>query len=243
MRRFVIGDIHGCSKALTTLLELIAPTADDEIVFLGDYVDRGPDSKGVVDQIIALQDQCNVVTLLGNHEIMLRGVALGGLDGEMWESCGGKATVTSYGGALSKMSDAHRAFYRDLKPYYETAQEIFVHACYEYHLPMKEQTEEMMYWTHLNHLMPPPHCSGKRVFVGHTPQPGGMVLDIGYLVCVDTYCFGNGYLTAMNVDNNEVIQVDRKGFRRRAPAEQLIARIKWVWSLLRPRPKSDPNKA
>ncbi len=103
MRRFVIGDIHGCAKALRTLIETIAPQPDDELVFLGDYVDRGPDSRDVVDQVIELQQQCRVVALRGNHEIMLMGVAIGGLDDSVWLANGGKATVSSYGGCLSKI--------------------------------------------------------------------------------------------------------------------------------------------
>lgn len=218
MRRFVIGDIHGCDKALRTLIESIDPSPDDELVFLGDYVDRGPDSRGVIDQIIDLRQRCNVVALRGNHEIMLCGVAFGGVEGEIWLESGGNATVASYGGSLEKIPTSHREFLHSLRPYYETEDSIFVHACYDPRLPMDQQSDEVRYWTHIS-LVPPPHCSGKRVYVGHTPQPQGMVLDLGYLVCVDTYCFGTGYLTAMNVTTNKVIQVDNKGFRRRLPAE------------------------
>lgn len=221
MRRFVIGDIHGCDKALRTLLECIAPTPDDEVIFLGDYVDRGPNSRGVIDQIIDLQSRCKVVALRGNHEIMLCSVAYGGLEAEMWLGAGGKATVTSYGGSLEKIPESHKAFLQGLLPHYETEEAIFVHACYESRTPMAELGDELRYWTHLT-LSPGPHFSGKKVFLGHTPQPSGIVLDLGYLVCVDTYCFGGGYLTAMNVDTHEVIQVDKHGFRRRVPAEKIL---------------------
>ncbi|MCO8121177.1 serine/threonine protein phosphatase [Stieleria sp. TO1_6] len=220
MRRFVIGDIHGCAKALRTLLESIDPQRDDELVFLGDYVDRGPDSRGVIDQLIELQQRCRVVALRGNHEIMLYGVAYGGLDAAMWLGAGGNATVTSYGGSLDKIPADHKQFLLSLRTHYETAESIFVHACYDAYRAMDDQSDEIRYWTHLGPI-PPPHCSGKRVFVGHTPQPGGTVLDVGHLVCVDTYCFGTGYLTAMNVDSGELVQVDRKGHRRRVPAEAL----------------------
>ena len=71
--------------------------------------------------------------------------------------------------------------------------------------------------------------------MGHTPQPGGIVFDVGYLVCVDTYCFGNGFLTAMNIDSGEIIQVDRKGFRRRAPAEIFLARLTAAWRRVKTR--------
>ena len=65
MRRYVIGDIHGCAKAARTLIENIDPTEEDELVFLGDYVDRGPNSRDVVQQIIDLRDQCKVIPLRG----------------------------------------------------------------------------------------------------------------------------------------------------------------------------------
>jgi serine/threonine protein phosphatase 1 len=220
MRRFVIGDIHGCAKALRTVIECIDPCPDDELIFLGDYVDRGPDSRGVIDQIIELQSRCRVVALRGNHEIMLMGVAYGGLEGKLWLESGGNATVTSYGGTLERIPDSHKVFLHSLRPHYETRDAIFVHACYEASKPMEQQSDEIRYWTHLA-AVPPPHCSGKRVFVGHTPQAGGMVLDLGHLVCVDTYCFGTGYLTAMNLETDEMIQVDKKGFRRRVPAEAI----------------------
>ena len=221
MRRFVIGDIHGCDKALRTLIECIDPQPEDELVFLGDYVDRGPDSRGVIDQIIELQSRCRVVALRGNHEIMLYGVAYGGLEGASWLEAGGKATVTSYGGSLDKIPASHKAFLQSLRPHYETRESIFVHACYESRTPMEELSDELRYWTHLS-LSPGPHFSGKKVYVGHTPQPTGIVMDLGYLVCVDTYCFGNGFLTAMNVATNEIIQVDKKGFERRVPAQKLF---------------------
>ncbi|MEO1529095.1 MAG: metallophosphoesterase family protein [Planctomycetota bacterium] len=222
MRRFVIGDIHGCSKALRTLIETIDPQSDDELVFLGDYVDRGPDSKGVIAQLIELKEKCRVVALRGNHEIMLWSVAYNGTDAEVWLESGGRATVTSYGGSLEKIPDSHRDFIRDLLPHYETDESIFVHACYEPSLQMDEQGDALRYWTHLGAVPPEPHCSGKRVFVGHTPQANGDVLDLGHLVCMDTYCFGTGYLTGLDLATNEVIQVDRKGFRRRVPAQALL---------------------
>lgn len=136
MRRFAIGDIHGCAKALRTLIESIDPQTNDELVFLGDYVDRGPDSRDVVDQVIALHDRCRVVTLRGNHEIMLLGVTLGGLDDFVWLNNGGQATVASYGGCLSKIPARHLAFFQDLLPYHESSDAIFVHAGFDPQLAM-----------------------------------------------------------------------------------------------------------
>ena len=229
MRRFVIGDIHGCAKALRSLIEIIDPRPDDELVFLGDYVDRGPDSRNCVDQLIALKERCRLVTLRGNHEIMLMGVAFGGLNSKAWLASGGLATVSSYGGSLKKIPPQHIAFFQSLRPYYETDDCIFVHANYDPDLPMSQQREIDTYWTHLSKSMPGPHCSGKIVYVGHTPQPFGLVLNKEHLVCVDTYCFGNGYLTALDLDTGTSIQVDKHGHERRDPLADLfdqLARIR-----------------
>ncbi len=217
MRRIAIGDIHGCAKALRTLIESIQPAQNDELIFVGDYIDRGPDSRNVVDQILELSQRCRVVTLRGNHEIMLQGVALNGLDDRVWLANGGQATVTSYGGNLAKIPEDHLMFFQGLQPFYETQADIFVHAGYLPQVAMRSQADMELYWAHLSSPLPLPHHSGKRVIVGHTPQPEGRVLDAGHLVCIDTYCFGGGYLTAMDMESGQLIQTDRHGHVRRPP--------------------------
>jgi serine/threonine protein phosphatase 1 len=228
MRRFAVGDIHGCSKALRTVIETIDPQPDDEFVFLGDYIDRGPDSRDVIDQIIDLSQRCRVVALCGNHEIMLLGVTLGGLDDSLWLANGGESTVASYGGCLTRIPRRHLDFFQELVPYHETPESIFVHACYEPQLPLQEQDEGTIFWTHLPSPLPLPHHSGKRVFVGHTPQPGGNVFNGGHVVCIDTYCFGGGFLTAYEISSNDVIQADRHGHLRRGSPLSIVQR----WSRL-----------
>ena len=71
MRTLAIGDIHGCLTALKTLLDFVAPAADDRLIALGDYVDRGPDSRGVLDFLIALHAGGRLVALRGNHDEMM----------------------------------------------------------------------------------------------------------------------------------------------------------------------------
>ena len=70
-RTLAIGDIHGHADALAGLLRQVEPRPTDTIVFLGDYVSRGPDSRGVLQAVMDLQQHCQVVPLLGNHEEML----------------------------------------------------------------------------------------------------------------------------------------------------------------------------
>src|SRR5690606_8519900 len=94
---------------------------------------------------------------------------------------------------------------------------------------MPHQDDALLYWTHLTSPLPRPHASGKRVFVGHTPQTNGRVLDIGHLVCVDTFCFDGGFLTAVELDSGERLQVDRHGHLRRSPVKACLER----WQSLR----------
>jgi serine/threonine protein phosphatase 1 len=222
MARYVIGDVHGCNKALRSLIEALNLGSDDEVIFVGDYIDRGPNSRDVIDQILSLQQQCQVTPLRGNHEVMLHGVAMCDRDPATWMRSGGNATVTSYGGSVAKIPSKHLDFFSDLLKYYETPQEIFVHAMYHPQQSISEQSDELTYWTHLPTPIPIPHCSGKRMFLGHTPQAGGEILLHDHLVVVDTYCFGGGYLTAMNLETQQIVQTDRHGHVRRVPIEHVI---------------------
>src|SRR5690242_9506638 len=95
MRILAIGDIHGCLTALDTLLDAVAPEPDDQIIALGDYVDRGPDSRGVLDRLIALYAGGRVVPLRGNHDVMMMEARKGRDLG--WLLVGGKQTLLSYG--------------------------------------------------------------------------------------------------------------------------------------------------
>src|SRR5438128_342790 len=67
-RTIAVGDVHGCKAALDALLAAIEPEPADTLVTLGDYVDRGPDSRGVLDRLIGLAGRCRLVPLMGNHE-------------------------------------------------------------------------------------------------------------------------------------------------------------------------------
>lgn len=229
MRTIAVGDIHGCAKALRTMIELIAPQPDDTVIFLGDYVDRGPNSRDVIDQILTLQKECNVVPLRGNHEIMLLGILMSGLSPDLWLNSGGRATVTSYGGSLEKIPASHMQFLCDLRPFHETENAIFVHANYLPDRPMSEQPDQRLYWDHLSGLVPRPHESGKRVFVGHTPQASGEILDHGHMVCIDTCCFGGRWLTALDVDSGDVWQTNFRGHARRQRMKELQQAVRRWW--------------
>jgi serine/threonine protein phosphatase 1 len=210
-RTIAIGDIHGCSLALAALVAAIDPKPDDVIVTLGDYINRGPDSRGVVEQLIALGRRCRLVPILGNHDQMLLD-ALNSRDYGFWFRHWGNETLASYEvEAPEEIPPEPIAFLTGCRDYYETATHIFVHAGYDPERPMDEQSERWLRWESLRDRIPAPHLSGKTVIVGHTSQRSGEILDLGYLKCIDTYCHGGGWLTALEVSTGQVWQADREG--------------------------------
>lgn len=215
-RTIAIGDIHGCSAALDAILEAIRPRPQDCVITLGDYINRGPESRGVIVRRIDLSHQCRLVPLLGNHDQMLLN-ARSGLHGMTWIGMGGLATLDSYGTGrkLNLIPDDHIKFLKSCLDYYETDTHIFVHANYFPDKPMDEQPGEMMRWGSIRDMPPGPHQSGKTVIVGHTSQKNGEILDLGHVKCIDTYCYGGGWLTALDVQTGEVWQTDLDGKMRR----------------------------
>lgn len=217
-RTIAIGDIHGCSVALNALLDAIAPRSDDVIVTLGDYVNRGPDSRGVLDRLIALERECTLVPILGNHDqVLLAALAAEPRALSDLIDMGGRSTLASYGAGriaeadLARIPPEHRAFLERCRDYYETDTHIFVHAQYVPYESMDEQSPVWLRWESLRDGIPDPHVSGKRAIVGHSSQKSGEILDVGHLVCIDTFCHGGGWLTALDVDTGETWQFDRDG--------------------------------
>jgi serine/threonine protein phosphatase 1 len=211
MRTIAVGDIHGQSESLKILLEAIQPTPEDVFVFLGDYIDRGPDSKAVVSQIIDLAQFCLVHPILGNHEEMFLGAWQGDKsDLAYWLKFGGKEALDSYGvNSPRDIPRDHIRFYGSLMDYYETDTHIYVHGwCLPDRSP-KDTGSGILRWERLP-VNPPPHESGKIVICGHTPQK--KVLDLGHLYCLDTGSgiFPNGRITAMDVYGEKLWQVGNK---------------------------------
>jgi serine/threonine protein phosphatase 1 len=210
-RTIAIGDIHGCSEALRALVAAIDPHPDDTIVTLGDYVDRGPDSRGVIDEVLALERRCHVVSLLGNHELMMLDALTNPLALGPWRDCGGDTTLASYGGSLLKVPESHWEFMKRCRHYYETPTHFFVHANYQYDLTLDEQPDYLLFWEHLHYNPPRPHNNGKIAIVGHTSLKDGEILNLGRVICIDTFCHGGGWLTALDVSSDKVWQADRYG--------------------------------
>ena len=130
-KKFAVGDIHGCCKTFRKLLlEKIIIEKTDEIICVGDYIDRGPDSKGVVDLIMELRDEgYTITTLRGNHEDMLLS-SLGSKEYfKMWLVNGGDTTLNSFNiSSIERLPEDYIQFFKNTEYYAETPDYILVHA-------------------------------------------------------------------------------------------------------------------
>jgi hypothetical protein len=155
-------------------------------------VDRGIDSKGVLDMLIELSKWSRVVPILGNHdEMMLKSRANQSVF-RNWMEIGRITALDSYGdtGRIRHIPRGQFRFLESCVPYFESGTHNFTHANYDPTVPFDQQTEAMLRWRLLWDHVLGPHCSGKTVVVGHTPQDE--VLNLGYLVCIDTGCGCDG---------------------------------------------------
>ena len=198
---YVIGDIHGCLRPLQRLLEKIAPQPGDEVVFIGDYIDRGPQSREVVDHLLGLPHRC--VFLLGNHEKMLLDY-MDGADEGLYLANGGLETLQSYGGHPANIPPTHLQFFRDLRPMYDTANYLFVHAGIRPLVPMEKQNVGDLVWIRQEFFQFIGRFSKPIVF-GHTPLR--QVLMAPDRIGIDTGCVYGGKLTCVRLPDREVIQV------------------------------------
>ena len=96
-------------------------------------------------------------------------------------------------------------------PYYETEHFFFVHANYDADLPLAEQKDEVIFWQHIREFPPGLHVSGKTAVVGHTPQMEGEIRDLGHVKIIDTFCYGDQWLTALDVNSGMIWQANNLG--------------------------------
>lgn len=173
---YAIGDIHGCFQNLKSLMDQIPFQPDsDTIVFLGDYIDRGPDSFNVVSYLIDLKNNSkNAIFLKGNHEDMLDGF-ISGNNRNLFLANGGEQTLRSYLKVQNFPSSfpipaEHLDFFRSLLPYYETEDFIFVHAGLKQGVDLKDQKPRDLFWIR-KQFINSDYDFGKRIVFGHTPFP------------------------------------------------------------------------
>ncbi|HMO15431.1 MAG TPA: aminotransferase class I/II-fold pyridoxal phosphate-dependent enzyme [Pirellulaceae bacterium] len=213
-RTIAIGDIHGCADALEALLNVIDLSSDDTIVTLGDYIDRGPASRDVLEILLELMSDCRLIPLLGNHELMLAKAFTSRTEYEHWCQFGGIATLRSYGNDIRNIPAHHLTFINHCQRYFATDTHFFVHASYDPFVDLPKQPDEILFWQHVEDRVPQPHISGRIAILGHTPQESGEIRDLGHIKIIDTFCYGDRWLTAYDVHTGEQWQARMDGLIR-----------------------------
>jgi serine/threonine protein phosphatase 1 len=200
-RLLAVGDIHGCLDHLECLMAKVNPTPGDRFVFLGDYVDRGPDSRGVIDYLIRFgRDFPETVFLKGNHEEMFLDF-LSGRDQVNFLLNGGGATLESYRGENGvRFPRDHLDFLHALIPYYETEHFIFVHAGLRPGIPPENQSEEDMLWIR-GEFLRSSYDWGKTIVFGHTPHQESFIGP--HRIAVDTGAVYGRVLTCCDVTKRQ----------------------------------------
>jgi len=210
---FAIGDIHGCLSKLEALIPQIdIDNRDDTLVFIGDYIDRGPDSRGVVDFVLDLRKKIRRVTcLMGNHEQMFLDYVCHDRDEDFYLFNGGDATIASYGYRKTRgerkidVPDSHMSFFRSLLLWYETDDYIFVHAGLREKIPLKEQDVHDLLWVR-HEFIRSSYDFGKTVVFGHTPMPHAEPLFLPGRIGIDTGAVYGGLLTCVELPSQKIYQ-------------------------------------
>ncbi len=209
MSIYVIGDIHGCLGHLQRLLETVEPDLSrDTLIFVGDYIDRGLNSRGVVDYLVRLKGQHpagRIICLKGNHEAMFLDF-LAGREPELFLFNGGRSTLREYWGenwmnlAELRLPPEHEIFYRELLPYYDTPDYFFVHAGVRPGLPLTEQSEEDLLWIR-GEFIASFEDFGKKVVFGHTPFRAPLIMP--NKLGIDTGAVYGNFLTCVKLPEEE----------------------------------------
>ncbi|MDJ0510234.1 MAG: metallophosphoesterase family protein [Crocosphaera sp.] len=214
MRTLAVGDIHGCAIAFEKLLDVINLRPEDKLIVLGDYVDKGPNSKEVLDKLINLYQNHQLIPLKGNHELMMLDASQGRQHKDFWLAVGGKATLNSYAqvsdnNLLDNIPEHHWNFVKNhCLHWYETEEHIFVHANVDPDLPLAKQSNHDLFWQKIYPRQP--HYSGKTVICGHTSQKDGCPVNMGHQICIDTWACGKGWLTCLEVETGKIWQTNQK---------------------------------
>jgi serine/threonine protein phosphatase 1 len=229
---FAIGDIHGCARELESLLAALPLAHGDTVVCVGDYIDRGPDSRGVIDILrdLARRPDLQTVFLKGNHEDMcLAYVGRTGRWAEAWLLNGGAATLKSYGvdarAAGPEVADSmprpHLEFLEALQPSFRAGDHLVVHAGIRPGRAWEAQDEEDLFWIREEFILAP-HGLPETIVFGHTPHRSVLV-DLPYKIGIDTGCVYGGALTAIELGERRLYQVrfgERKVRESPLPANQ-----------------------
>jgi serine/threonine protein phosphatase 1 len=230
MATYVIPDVHGCLKTLRFLLEeKIKLSLSDRVFMLGDYIDRGPESAGLIEYIIGLiETGYNINCIKGNHEQLLLDSVGSAMYYNLWMLNSGEDTLISYSlmyklpyeeGKLTCIPERHMDFYRSLPAYLIVDDKyVMVHGGLDFRLKDPFSDEKSMLWKRPEQI-PDSLAPGKKIFHGHTPMTldyikGRLNIPDVRLIGLDAGCVykgkdvGLGYLTAFNIDKWELLWVD-----------------------------------
>ncbi len=222
VRVYAVGDIHGCASQLDRLMDAIRADragwpGKAHLVFVGDYVDRGPDSKGVVERMLAPPPGFEVCYLRGNHDQTLLDFLADPSVFRVWRDFGGRETLMSYGVAAPRFEDAdafeeararfrdalpkdHLAFFENLPHFARIGGYFFTHAGVRPGIALERQNTEDLMWIRDDFLMSPEDF-GLVVVHGHTPSPAP--IRRRNRIGIDTGCYATGQLSAAVLEANE----------------------------------------
>ncbi|MCP4439788.1 MAG: serine/threonine protein phosphatase [Aureispira sp.] len=217
MRILAISDIHGCFNTFKRLLKQVDLQKTDQLYLLGDYVDRGPHSKEVLDYIIYLQGQGYTLRCLrGNHEQMMLNALVDEEKERAWRMNGGTATLTSFGAFMPKDIPArYYKFIHSLEYFFETEDYLFVHAGFNMREEDPFEDKHAMIWIRKwEKLFDADRLGHKTVVHGHTPQTTTEIkdrfeiLNQKSVLTIDNGCGysfkGGGQLCAVDLTNEQL---------------------------------------
>lgn len=221
-RLFAIGDIHGCFDPFYDLVvNAVRLKKTDRLILLGDYIDRGPRSREVIDFIVDLKEKgFDITALTGNHEQMLLASAGSSELMDLWFMNSGMITLESFGISDPSLLDRHYLdFFRSLEFYLDTGPFLFVHAGFNDDMEDPFFDRETMVWVcragYRNPLL-----SGKTIVHGHRPKRldfvEKLIAERSQVLPIDTGCVygkesGYGYLSALEVFSMELFSVSCSG--------------------------------
>lgn len=228
MRTIAIGDIHGGLKALIQLLNKLEIKDDDNLIFMGDYVDGWSDSAQVVQFLIDLSEKINCIFIKGNHDVWCENWLRSGDVNPTWYIHGGKETMESYDGFSSEEKAKHLVFFENLKMYFiDDKNRLFLHAGYtSMHGVEKEVYKETLYFDRTlwemalaldeniskdSLLYPKRLRHYHEIYIGHTPTTNfsvGVPMHAVNIWNIDTGAAFKGKITGMDIETKDFLQSD-----------------------------------